>query len=273
VTEKSLEALVQDARAGNREALNSLVERVQQPIYGLAVRMLWHPEDARDATQEILIRIITHLGSFRGESQFMTWAYRVAANYLRTCRRSRVEEQRYTFARFGEELDEHLDDAPVADEWPADRATLLEEVKVGCMLGMLTCLDRDSRLAYVLGEILELESRQAAEILGITPAAFRQRLSRARSALVEFTRAKCGLVRRDNRCHCIRRLPDAIGRGRVRVDTPLFANPERAATFPAALHKVRALDEMRRTAMLYRTHSEPTADAKMLAQIRAIFAD
>ena len=52
MTEVSLEALVEDARAGNRRALNALVERVQQPIHTLAVRMLWHPEDARDATQE-----------------------------------------------------------------------------------------------------------------------------------------------------------------------------------------------------------------------------
>jgi RNA polymerase sigma factor (sigma-70 family) len=273
VIDLSLETLVDEARAGNRHALNDLVERIQQPIYGLAVRMLWHPEDARDATQEILVRIVTHLGSFRGESRFMTWAYRVAANYLRTCRRSRVEEQRYTFDRFGQELDENLAETQANDEWPADRATLLEEVKVGCMLGMLTCLDRESRLAYVLGEILEFEGPEAGEILGITPAAFRQRLSRARSALVEFTREKCGLVRPENRCHCVRRLPDAVRRGRVQADAALFAAPERAATFPAVLHKVRALDEMRRTAALYRTHSEPRAGAEMLAQLRAIFAD
>jgi DNA-directed RNA polymerase specialized sigma24 family protein len=60
------------------------------------------PKTARHTTQEILVRMVTHLGSFRAERRFMTWAYRVVANYLRTCRRSRVEEQRYTFERFGE---------------------------------------------------------------------------------------------------------------------------------------------------------------------------
>ena len=47
---------------------------MRNQIYSLALRMLWHPADAEDATQEILIRIVTHLGSFRGESAFSTWS-------------------------------------------------------------------------------------------------------------------------------------------------------------------------------------------------------
>jgi len=269
VSDDPIETLVERAKAGDRLALDELVRRIQQRIYSLAVRMLWNPEDARDATQESLIRIVTRLGSFRGDSRFMTWAYRVAANHLLTCRQSRVEAQGYTFRRFGAELDEGLGDAPVETEWPADRAALLEEVKVGCMLGMLTCLDRESRLAYVLGEILEFDGPEAAVILGVTAAAFRKRLSRARSALVAFTRAKCWLVRAENACHCVRRLPDAVRRGRVQADTLVFADPERAATFPEVLDKVRALDEVRRTAALYQTHSEPQAGIDLLARIQA----
>jgi RNA polymerase sigma factor (sigma-70 family) len=152
--------------------------------------MLWHPEDARDATQEILIRIVTRLGTFRGASSFFTWAYRVAANYLLTARQSRLEERRYTFQRFGEELDHGLSDEPALPP-TAETALLLEEVKIGCTLGMLTCLDRPHRLAYILGEILEMEGEEAARVLGIRPAAFRKRLSRARRAVVAFTQAKC----------------------------------------------------------------------------------
>lgn len=269
MTEPALDELARAASAGRRDALAQLLGRIQQPIYGLAVRMLWHPEDARDATQEILIRIMTHLASFRGESQFMTWAYRVASNYLLTCRQGRVEAQRYTFDRFGDELSEDLD---VADEseWPLDKAVLLEELKVGCMLGMLTCLDRAHRLAYVLGDILELEGPEAAVALDITPATFRKRLSRARSALVQFTRETCGLVRPQNPCHCARRLRGAIQRGRVDRDRLLFADIERARTFPAILHKVRALADVQRTAALYRTQSEPNVPADLLERISAI---
>ena len=95
-----LEALVALARDGDRESLERLVDCIQRPVYNLALRTLWHPEDAQDATQEILIRVITHLGSFRGDSRFMTWVFRVAANHLITARQSRVEAQAYTFDRF-----------------------------------------------------------------------------------------------------------------------------------------------------------------------------
>src|SRR5262245_3340401 len=96
----SLEQFAEQAQAGNIDAMEHLVERIQDNIYGLALRMLWNTEDARDATQEILIRVITHLGSFRGESKFTTWVYRIAANHLHDARKSRLEEQQYTFERF-----------------------------------------------------------------------------------------------------------------------------------------------------------------------------
>jgi RNA polymerase sigma factor (sigma-70 family) len=64
------------------DALDSVLRLIEPGIYNLALRMLSHPEDARDATQEILIRIVTHLGSFRGDAAFSTWAYRVARNHL-----------------------------------------------------------------------------------------------------------------------------------------------------------------------------------------------
>src|SRR5262245_25039608 len=172
--EQSLDDIVARARDGDRESLERLVSAIQGRIYGLSLRMLWHPEDARDATQEILVRIVTRLGTFRGASSFMTWAHRVAANYLLSARKSRLEQQAYTFERFGRELDEGLSDAG-APPAAGDTALLLEEVKLGCTLGMLTCLDRPHRLAYILGEILEMEGDEAAWVLAIRPAAFRKR--------------------------------------------------------------------------------------------------
>jgi DNA-directed RNA polymerase specialized sigma24 family protein len=68
--DRELEEAVERARQGNRDALESVVEQVQDQVYGIALRMLWHPEDARDATQEILVRVVTRLAIFRGESGF-----------------------------------------------------------------------------------------------------------------------------------------------------------------------------------------------------------
>ncbi len=78
------------ARAGSCPALEDLTSRILPKVYALALRMLWNVEDAHDATQEILIRIITNLSTFREECAFLTWAYRVAANYLLTFRKTRL---------------------------------------------------------------------------------------------------------------------------------------------------------------------------------------
>jgi len=253
----SLEALAARARNGDRAALEDLVSRIQDRIYNLALRMLWHPEDARDAAQEILIRVITHLGTFRGESAFTTWVYRVAANYLLTARAGRLEAQRLTFEGFGQDLDEGLSDAPLAPEPPVDEVLLIEEVKIGCTLGMLSCLDRPHRLAYVLGEILEIDGPEAAAILQVDVATFRKRLSRARADIVAFTKAKCGLLDPDRRCRCRRRVRRALDLGRVDPRRLLFASdPVEAGRFPAILAEIRRLDEARRAVALYRSHPD-----------------
>ena len=262
-----LEALVTLARDGNRESLERLVDCIQGPVYNLALRMLWHPEDAQDATQEILIRVTTHLGSFRGDSRFMTWVFRVAANYLITARQSRVEAQAYTFVRFSSELHDGLAEIGEEGEWPPDKALLLEEVKVGCMHGLLTCLDRPHRLAYILGEILEFDGVESARILSISPAAFRKRLSRAREAIIEFTRAHCGLVDPANACRYIRRLPRA--QEMQRVSALLFADDDTARAFPVTLGKVRRLELVRRSAALYRSSPQPVPGPELLESIRA----
>src|SRR5882724_12590796 len=79
------------AAMGDKNAARAILAAVQDDVYGLALRMLGHPADAEDAAQEILVIILTHLGSFRGESAFRTWAWRIAANHLARVRRGRRE--------------------------------------------------------------------------------------------------------------------------------------------------------------------------------------
>src|SRR5438067_2055376 len=151
----TVEEIVGLAQSGDAAALDELIAAIQPKVYRLALRMLWHPEDAKDATQEILLCVVIHLGTFRGKSSFLTWVYRVAANHLLTYRKSRLEDQVLTFDTFGKDLEEGLEDQA---QRPGD-ALLLQEIRVGCTLGMLLCLDRTHRITYILGEILEIDSK------------------------------------------------------------------------------------------------------------------
>jgi len=271
VRDAELEVQVRRAQAGDRAALEAVVGAVQPQVHGLAWRFLWHPEDAEDATQEILVRLVTRISSFRGESRFRTWMFQIACNALRTMRRRRMEERSMTIEAFAADLAEGLSDGPIPTSPLVDEALLLEEVKVGCTTAMLLCLDREQRLAYILGEILELDHRTAAEALEVSPDAYRQRLSRARAAIVGLMRARCGLAHPENPCRCHRRAATAIARGHVDPQGLLFAtSAEQARRFPRVLAEIRKLDAMQRAAALHRSHVAPPATEEFSKWLRQL---
>jgi RNA polymerase sigma factor (sigma-70 family) len=213
--------LVAAALGGDQRALEELLRAVVDDVRRLAQRMLWHPEDAEDATQEILVKVATRLSTFRGDARVTTWVYRIAVNHLLTTRRRRAEDPMLTFADFGRDLAEDLDAA--YDPRGVDEDLLAEEVMVGCTQGMLLCLDREHRMAYVLGAVLELPGEEAADLCEISPAAFRKRLQRARERIQQFMQGHCGLLDPANACRCRRRIGAAIQRGHVDPDDLLFA--------------------------------------------------
>jgi RNA polymerase sigma factor (sigma-70 family) len=267
----SIEALVERARNGDGRALEQVVRAVKDDVFGLAVRMLWHPEDAEDATQEILLKVVTHLATWRGESAFRTWVYRVATNHLLNARQSRVEREQLTFSTFGAQLAEHLSDpaAPASDD--PEQRVLEEEVKIGCTQAMLLCLDRDHRVAYVLGEVFELRSEDAAYAVGVEPAAFRKRLSRARQRIRAFMAGHCGLVSAAAACRCARRVAHAVAVGRVNPAGLLFAGrPSRARPTLPVIEQVGEMEELHRVAGVFRSHPEYVAPERLVEAVQRL---
>jgi RNA polymerase sigma factor (sigma-70 family) len=175
-----------------------------------------------------LIRIVTKLSTFQGDSRFETWVYRVATNYLLTAKKVIARDPGLTFQLFSEDLLSGLVDQNNAA--PEDHV-MLNELRVRCTMAMLLCLDRDHRAAYVLGEILEMTHSEAALVMEISPVNFRKRLSRARAEVKEFTAASCGLASTTATCSCAKRLPAALSQGRVGavptgelLDAPRFSD-------------------------------------------------
>ena len=260
MTATALEVLARQAIGGDRDALDGLVTSIQPDVYGLALRMLWNREDAEDATQEILVRIVTRLAQFDFRSQLKTWVYRVAVNYILDVKKSPVEKMRLTFEQFADDLADGLSPNGPPD---TERSVLIEEVKIGCTLGMLQCLDRPHRLVYVLGEILELSGPEAADVLGISAELFRKRLQHARTAIESFTRTYCGLVSDHAACACNRRVPAALKLGRVKPDAFDFA--DRPSSFDDVRGLIRKVEEARWSVELHRS-SQPRASSVDIAR-------
>ncbi|MCU1341735.1 MAG: cnrH 2 [Candidatus Acidoferrum typicum] len=251
------QSLVLRARSGDHQALD-LVQRHQTWIYNIAIRMLHHPQDAEDTTQEILIKVLTRLSSFEGRSSFRTWLYRILVNHVLNMKRGRVEVQHESidFAAYGAALDA-TPDLELADlkVTSAEADLLVTEEMLSCTSGMLLCLDREQRLTFILGAIFEVSDTVGAEVLEITPDNFRQRLARARRDLRNFMNDKCGLVNQANPCRCAKKTRAFIQAGYVDPENLLFVR-ERIGEVREAAPKVHealsTLDE--KCAEIFRGH-------------------
>ena len=216
--------LVQLAKGGSRAAVEELVVRHQGWIYNLALRMVHHPEDAKDTTQEVLIKLFTRLSTFDGRSSLRTWLYRIVVNHLLNMKRGRAESREITFAEYGQTLDGTPDaELPDPRAVPADLQLLIAEARIGCTSGMLLCLDRGQRLIFILGSIFGVSDAVGAELLELSRDNFRQRLARSRRDLQNFMQDKCGLVNATNPCRCARKTRGFIAAGHIDPNNLRFA--------------------------------------------------
>ena len=279
---QSDEELVAVAREGDRSALEELVRRYQPWVYNVALRMVWDPDDAQDVSQDVMIKLITKLSTFAGASKFSTWVYRITANHVINMKSSKTENMVTTFSAYGESLDGVPPmDPPDERQVPVDVKLVVEEAKIGCMAGMLLCLNREQRLVYILGELFGVTDRLGADILEISRANFRQRLSRARRDLYNFMNDKCGLIKKENPCRCARKTRGFIDLGLVDPANLRFASGHLKRIRDVAPKRSDRLDDILddQYGDLFRQHpyAEPSDLAQAVTQmldapdLRAIF--
>lgn len=273
MTEMPLEDLVELARDGNREALETVILRIQDRVYGLSLRMLGVPVDAEDATQEILTKIVTHLGTFRGGSKFTTWTYRVAANHLLTTRKRLTERRAMSFEEHvgwvEQELAAERPDPVSEIEW----AIVEREARLVCIQSLLLCLDRPLRIAYILSEVFDLKSSDCAYVLDITPAAYRKRLSRARGRLLRFMSENCSYLNADNRCSCERAALLAVRSGAIDPKNLVYCrHARRAREKELPRDYLEQLDSLQRLAAVFKSHPDYVAPNTCVETLREMIS-
>lgn len=264
--------LVEQAKHGDRAALEKLVLRHQGWIYNIAVRMVFHPQDAEEVTQEVLVKVITKLSSFQGESTFRTWLYRIAANHVLNMKRRSAETRVTTFADYGAAIKRTPDlDLPDRKSVPAELPILVEEAKNGCTMGMLLCLDRKQRLIFTLGAILGASDAVGAEVLAMTAENFRQCLARARRDLHSFMNNQCGLVNKSNPCRCAKKTRGFIQEGHVDPHALLFVPEHVQRVRDVAGETVREIDDVveRQHSSIFRDHPflQPSGEINWLRRV------
>jgi RNA polymerase sigma factor (sigma-70 family) len=218
---------------------------------------VFHPQDAEEVTQEVLVKVIAKLSTFKGDSRFRTWLYRIAANHVLNMKRRSAETKVTTFADYGAAINQTPDlDLPDQKSVPVDLPVLVEEAKNGCTMGMLLCLDRKQRLIFTLGAILGASDAVAAEVLEMTTDNFRQCLARARRDLNSFMNNQCGLVNKGNPCRCAKKTRGFIRDGHVDPHHLLFIPEHVQRVRDVAAETVRDIEDVveQQHATIFRDH-------------------
>jgi RNA polymerase sigma-70 factor (ECF subfamily) len=175
------QGLVDAARAGDRRALEKLLERHQGAVYRFGMKMCGEPEDAKDVLQETLFAAARTLPDFRGASSVSTWLYTIARSFCLKKRRT---------SKFAPERMESLEaqaeasaEVPDARRSPEEDAVARQTRRV--LDAAIAELDPMYREVLVLRDVEGLPAAEVAEVLGLTVEAVKSRLHRARVAVRE----------------------------------------------------------------------------------------
>jgi len=177
----SEKALVQKAKAGDRDAFAALVSAYEGKIYNLALRYLGNREDAMDASQEVFLRVFRFLPGFQEESGFSTWIYRIGVNVCKDMLAKRAKRGELSLELPGEEEDYRT--AEVADS-RYDPEAIVEQADLrGSLAEAIGQLPQQQREMIVLRDIQGLSYEEIGQVLSLESGTVKSRLSRARENL------------------------------------------------------------------------------------------
>ena len=181
-------AAVRKVQRGDASAFEELVAAYEKNVYNLALRMTGSPEDAEDMAQEAFLKAFNSIQSFRGDSKFSVWLYRIVSNVCLDFLRKRSKRQTVSLSvedEDGEEVQFDLADTAQSPEALLEKKLTRESVQRG-----LRQLPPDARQILLLREIQGLSYEEIGETLGLEPGTVKSRIFRARKRLCAFLLAE-----------------------------------------------------------------------------------
>lgn len=176
--------IVESVLGGDVNAFETLVLSYEKNVYNLALRMVKNPEDASDMAQEAFIRAYNSLASFRGESKFSVWLYRIVSNVCLDFLRSRSRHPTVSLSVENDEGEETELDIP--DESQSPEALLERRLTRDSVRRGLDALSEEYRQILLLREIQGLSYDEIAETLSMELGTVKSRIFRARKKLCDF---------------------------------------------------------------------------------------
>lgn len=200
---KEQEELIIQLKNNSENGFKLLYELYGKKIFNLAYRITGNKEDSKDIAQETLIQVYNNIKDFRKDSHIFTWIYTIAKNisfrYQQNKKRSSTTDL--------EELINSSSSNLEKPEWKVPHTELekqfyIEQVKEGCLLGLLRCLSFNQRIAFIFHTLFNISIKDISIILNKTESAARTLVHRARSNIKEFLCNNCSIYDKNNKCKC-----------------------------------------------------------------------
>ncbi|WP_298822211.1 RNA polymerase sigma factor [uncultured Roseibium sp.] len=207
------DGLIKKAKKGDRQAFTELLSAELPKLRRIVRRLIGHPEDSEDILQETVTKAWTRITTFEEKSLFSTWvtsiATRAAVDHLRTQKRWRTEAQ-VAYANLCASSQDLSGEVMTALSDPEFSYDVQQHVAY-CFTCVGRSLPADEQAALVLRDVLDLSSREASTVLGVSDSVLRHRLSAARTAMQDKFEGLCALVNKKGICHQCAGLKMAAG--------------------------------------------------------------
>ena len=248
--------LIAQLKNNSEIGFRRLTELYGRNIYNTAYRFVGNREDARDVAQETLIQVCRSIGDFRCESDLMTWIYSIVRN---NAYRHIDKRKRGSFSDM-EKLIETHSDASQSVMSRAETAYYIEQVKEGCLIGLIRCLPFYRRAVFVLHILLEVSVQDTAKIVGKSEAAVRTLVTRARESISGFLCKNCSQYNPANRCRCEYLIGFSLSQG--------WIEPYRSGETPENLEK--EILKLKSVVDLYRSIQDRELPEECIQSVRQI---
>lgn len=244
---KTMEKIVSEvnkAKAGDQKALNILIGIVSDKIFNIAVYFLGEHHLAEDATQDILIKIISNFDKLKEPEKFENWSYSLASNHLRNFKRDSKRYAHISFEAMTRDSESHLNMPDHDSKVIEDIKELAYELKVSCTIAMLMCLNKEERLVFLYSCLLKQNSKTGGQLLEISSDNFRKKLSRAKQKLNNFISNNCGLLNPDNSCKCKIRVNYALSQKRISKEKLYYISENYIKNNESLAEKIDKMEEL-----------------------------
>jgi RNA polymerase sigma-70 factor (ECF subfamily) len=236
--------LVSKLKMGEQESFAVLYEQYSKKIYNLAFRMCGNKEDSDDIVQRTFIQAFTNINSFRETSGLYTWLYTIAKNL---CLRLLENRKRASFSSLDTLINTAQSRGNQNDFTDVEKQYYINQVKEGCLEGLIRCLSFYQRIAFILNVLLDVKVKDISAILNKTETATKMLVHHAKRNIRSFLCKNCSLYKPGNPCHCENLINYSLKQGWIQKI------PDKASDRPriTALVIEKEISDLKKMVMLY----------------------